>query len=169
MAEGIVYICRGRARSIDALGSEFEAWKQAHDEAMEARDVEDWVLACLDAHATALRSYRHIRRKAVGGRFGNLQQVGEAAREVFDSLIHFFEVVLAGVADAESRGFNVEHAGEFRQALAELHREREAFIAFWPWFDGALWQQAGEDMDADRVEDVGNVLHELQGRHPKSD
>jgi hypothetical protein len=166
MEEGIVHICRGRARSIDLLGSEFETWQQAHVEAMAARDVEDWVRACLDENALTLRSCQAVRRKALAGQVGDLQGVGEATAKVFDSATRLFDLVLTGVQKAEARGFTIEQAPELRQAATELRRRRAEFVAFWPWLDEALWRRAGEDMDADRVEDAEDILHELQSRHP---
>src|SRR5690348_10287267 len=100
MAEGILYRCRARVRSLKDAGEEFEAWKQTHAAAMQARDLEGWTEDCIAIHKD-IRAI-HTAMLALFAEGGvPLAEGGEILLRLFDAALTLFGVVLGGIATVE--------------------------------------------------------------------
>jgi hypothetical protein len=162
MAEGILYRCRARVRSLRGVGEEFEAWKQAHAEAMQARELEGWAEDCLAVHEDVNAIHAAILALFAEGKV-SLAEGSEIMLRLFDTALSLFDTVLGDVASAERSGYEVVGADALRDARAEMGRTRQEFVRAWPT-DAGLWKRAEEAIKAGQVRPLREARDELRRR-----
>jgi hypothetical protein len=157
MGEALFHLCEGLSRSAGALRADLEAWAAAPG-AVEARDLEPWLLACLPVRAGLGPLAGALRQRARANQLGDLERAGQAMLGAFDAVIHLFEQLAACVKSAEAG----PGAAELAKALEEVKEGRAEFRRRWPFLDPEAWRRTREDLEAGRYQSAREVVHELR-------
>lgn len=163
MPEGMIYICRGKKNGLSSLGSELEAWKSAHKEALQVHELEDWIRSILPTRDLIALVCREARRKAVSGDIKDLEAVGNAVMQLLDAGLDLFGVLLDAIRNTQDAGYAVAGAEEAMREKRELSGARANFFRRWPWIDADMWAKTAEDIKNGACQDVEELLREIQG------
>ncbi len=162
MSESILYICRGTTSGLKAIENEVESWKVDHQHATLARDVEDWVRACLLIPEQVRRVQSLARRKLFANEIHDVSAVDEAMQNLFDAALGVCRVVGEDVRKVTALGYAVENAADLSRAAEEIGRMRAEFSRGWPRIDPAMWAKTEAQYEAGAYQSAGEILHELQ-------
>jgi hypothetical protein len=122
-------ICRGQARTIeDAV----KAWKAEHDDAMEVRDIEDVVRVCVLLSELMQEWQAEAWECLFSGKLRSTQLAGGLLRKAYAHAAEAFEGVAEWVNWVRERGYKVEGARRFTEAVEAVRRLREDFVRRWP-------------------------------------
>jgi hypothetical protein len=152
-------ICRGRVRTIeDAV----ESWKADHGDAMEVRDLEDVVRECLGMR-DFLREWLNL---AWGFLFADklpaVQQVGEMLRIGFERTINVLTEVQGCIQRAAAKGYEVDKAAEFQEALGQIKHFQSKLLERWPFLDPDQITASRADFGKGSCQSAEEILRELQ-------
>lgn len=152
---------RHAAEHLREQASGGEGWKADYDDAMAARDIEDWVGGFLEFAGPAVALSRALHRRL---RSNTLRFVEEVGRALDDALVAFTDLgqLIAGLVEvAEKAGYTIDREAEFRDARARVAKELDRLRRTWPRLDPARVAAARADLDAGRYQDTGALLREL--------
>ncbi len=138
-------ICRGQVRTIeDAV----EAWRAGHDDAMEARDIEDVIPVCLMLGELLQEWHKDAWESLFSNRLRNVQSAGELLRKAYVHSLEAFDGVADCLRGAKQKGYEVDKAADFQRTAESVQRLNEDFSRRWPFLDAA-------DVEAARAPRLG--------------
>jgi hypothetical protein len=163
MSDGILYRCRAHAGSIWQVGEAFEAWHQAHHEAIQVHDLEGWIEECLTARqvTSMLRAAMDSNAREVWE--SDPARFGEALLKVFDAVLRLMSLVQDRAQAMEQQGYEVAGAEQLRQAFRHSSRERLQVVRTWPT-DTNSWDRARAQIEAGQGYTLEEVRDELRRR-----
>jgi hypothetical protein len=125
-------ICRGHAK---AIGEAVEAWGKGEDAAMEVRDLEDVLPACLALRDELRGLHKEAFDLLLSDRLRDTQAVGRLIQEAYVHALQAFRGVAEGVRWAGQKGYGVGRAPEFDEAARDVRGLSDDFSRRWPLFD----------------------------------
>jgi hypothetical protein len=118
MREGILYqLIRDRAES---LGRAVESWRQDHEDALAAQDLEDLARSCLDLPPALHEVWARFQAPDVA-RAGSVLLAGYARLlELMESVARHMRSVLGQAQSYQAAGYTVEALEELAAGVAEV-------------------------------------------------
>ncbi len=121
----------GRVRGVEQA---VEVWKSHHDEAMEARDLEE-IVADVNELFSWLSDWQRESWKLLNDSSisKNAIQHGEALRYCYTKAFAIIDLIGACIASCKKAGYSVEGADELEVATKEVRRLYAHFGRAWPF------------------------------------
>ncbi len=104
----------------DTQSNQVESWQQAHDEAMQCREMEDAIQLGLMVLANIRRHNERWAKDIEGSRTVFSWDDAEGFARLFRWWRERSESLLKGIKRSEANGFAVEGSADFRQACREV-------------------------------------------------
>jgi hypothetical protein len=159
-----ILFCKGEVRTIEDV---IEAWKEEHHDTRTVRHLEDVIRKCADLNENFRAWHEELWQSASSGTLTNAYYEGETLMTWFDRSLRALASVQPWITWAENRGYVVDGAGEYHQAVEVVQRMREDFSKRWPFFDLQQVEEARAEIARDEYQTAEEILSELQGIYPK--
>jgi hypothetical protein len=135
----------------------YESWADAHDEAMEAWELDGWLRIGLSLLDLIRAADEHWSSRVRDGKAEWLGAELQEIRTLYREWLAPCEAVLSRIAEIDSRGYKVDDAKRFRDA----YRRTRLLLSV----DPTVLAEADESLAAGKGHSLGEVRDAIRGGH----
>jgi hypothetical protein len=121
-------------RQFRAVEETLESWKRDHREAMEVRDLEYMINACLYLQECLGELIAEAWQAGFSGKMRASQVLGQFLIAALDASVQTWEVIANWLQDCRARGYEVDNEAAVPQALEAARKLHQDFAQRWPLF-----------------------------------